>query len=80
LVVKRRFYERIHAEKIFEHNPGDHVARYVWALNYIRGKRTMDCGCGEGYGTAWLRKQGIETIGLDISREIKGKHAHLICL
>jgi cyclopropane fatty-acyl-phospholipid synthase-like methyltransferase len=60
--------ERIHAKKIFEHNAGDHVARYVWALDKIHGKTTLDCGCGEGYGTAWLIKKGVNIIGLDCSR------------
>lgn len=30
---------------------------------------TLDCGCGEGYGTAWLKKQGINIIGLDYSQQ-----------
>lgn len=45
------------------------MARYIWALDKIIGKTTLDCGCGEGYGAAWLRKQGIDIIGLDCSRE-----------
>lgn len=61
--------ERIHAKKIFTHNAGDHVARYIWALDKIIGKATLDCGCGEGYGTAWLLGQGINIIGLDCSRQ-----------
>jgi len=61
--------ERIHAKKVFSHNAGDHVARYIWALDKIIGKTTLDCGCGEGYGTAWLRKQGINIVGLDCSRQ-----------
>lgn len=61
--------ERIHAKKIFEHNAGDHVARYIWAHNKLVGKTTLDCGCGEGYGTAWLRDHGIDIVGLDCSRQ-----------
>lgn len=61
--------ERIHAKKIFEHNTGDHVARYIWACDNLIGKTTLDCGCGEGYGTAWLLGQGIDIVGLDCSRQ-----------
>jgi trans-aconitate methyltransferase len=46
-----------------------HLARYVWALRWCRGKTVLDAGCGIGYGTALLANvcRGVE--GIDSSRE-----------
>lgn len=61
--------ERIVANQRFLHNEGDHVARYVWVRDQLIGKqKTLDCGCGVGYGTSWLRKNDVDIIGIDCSR------------
>ena len=62
-----RIPERIEAEETFEYNLGDHIARYMWVLDKLAGKKTLDCGCGEGYGTDWLNKMGVDIIGIDCS-------------
>jgi SAM-dependent methyltransferase len=31
--------------------------------------RALDIGCGGGYNAAWLAEQGLESVGIDFSRE-----------
>ena len=45
----------------------EHYARYAMALEFVRGKRVLDCACGEGYGSALLAEQAATVIGLDYS-------------
>jgi SAM-dependent methyltransferase len=48
----------------------EHVYRYRFAAQFVRGKRVLDIACGEGYGTAALQKAGAaKAIGVDISEE-----------
>ncbi len=48
----------------------EHIYRYRFALNYVKGKSVLDIASGEGYGTAALSKAGVkEIIGIDISEE-----------
>lgn len=49
-----------------------HMARYEWAIDSkkITGKKVLDLGCGEGYGTKMLRDAGFDTTGMDISPEV----------
>ena len=48
----------------------EHVYRYRFAADYVRGKRVLDIACGEGYGTASLVKSGAAgVIGVDVSPE-----------
>ena len=35
----------------------------------LKEKRVLDAGCGDGFGVAWLRAQGAESIGVDISEK-----------
>lgn len=44
-----------------------HISRYQFALNYAKGKRVLDIGCGVGYGAAMLAEVAEEVIGIDIS-------------
>ena len=41
------------------------LAAYEFAEPSVSGKRVLDCGCGEGYGTALLAKRAALAIGLD---------------
>lgn len=65
--IKGCILERISATSNFIHNAGDHVARYIWASNKLKNKTTLDCGCGEAYGTRWLNDKDINIVGLDNS-------------
>lgn len=48
----------------------EHVARYRFAGSFVSGRDVVDVACGEGYGTAGLRKAGARTvIGIDVSEE-----------
>ncbi|OGL45655.1 MAG: hypothetical protein A2W05_01840 [Candidatus Schekmanbacteria bacterium RBG_16_38_10] len=47
----------------------EHLNRYLLAQKLIRGKRVLDFGCGEGYGSNILSMKASSVIGLDISRE-----------
>jgi SAM-dependent methyltransferase len=41
------------------------LAAYEHAAQYVAGQRVIDCGCGEGYGTALLAETAALTVGLD---------------
>lgn len=58
-----------------EHSGSDtfweHVHRYAFACGFVRGKRVLDIACGEGYGSAALKKAGATSVtGIDISKEV----------
>ena len=38
---------------------------YEFALSYIKDKKVLDIGCGNGYGTALMAKTAKEIVGLD---------------
>lgn len=42
-----------------------HFFAYKFAENYCRGKRVLDLGCGEGYGTYYLSQFALEAVGVD---------------
>jgi SAM-dependent methyltransferase len=45
----------------------DHIARYLFAAGFARGKRVLDVGTGLGYGAAILRASGAAAVAaLDI--------------
>lgn len=49
----------------------EHACRYRFALRFVRDKRVLDIACGEGYGTAALRRAGAGSVlGIDISQEV----------
>lgn len=48
----------------------DHVRRYLFAQQYVQGKRTADIACGTAYGTVMLQQAGAASvIGVDLSIE-----------
>jgi SAM-dependent methyltransferase len=46
-----------------------HRKLYEFALQYVEGKRVLDVGCGEGYGSAMLARKAMSVVGVDISEE-----------
>ena len=47
-----------------------HIQRYEWVSSILQGKRCLDAGCGSGYGTDFLARQGErEMVGIDISEK-----------
>lgn len=53
-------------QRIFD----DHIARYNFAKEYIKGKCVLDAACGTGYGTKTLKDGGAkEVTGVDIDEE-----------
>ncbi len=62
--------ERMVPEASGLHSFWEHIYRYRFAAQFVRGKRVLDIACGEGYGTAALMKAGApQVIGIDISAE-----------
>lgn len=47
----------------------EHMHRYAIAHELCKGKRTLDYGCGEGYGTAILAKNASSVVGVDVDPE-----------
>jgi ubiquinone/menaquinone biosynthesis C-methylase UbiE len=46
-----------------------HRRRYEFAARYVEGKRVLDVGCGEGYGSAILAETAAHVTGIDVSEE-----------
>ena len=45
----------------------EHLARYFLASQLAAGRRVLDAGCGEGYGTALLAAAGAASVvGVDV--------------
>jgi 2-polyprenyl-3-methyl-5-hydroxy-6-metoxy-1,4-benzoquinol methylase len=48
----------------------EHLNRYVFACQFVQGRRVLDIACGSGYGTDYLKRNGATVvIGVDISPE-----------
>jgi SAM-dependent methyltransferase len=46
----------------------EHMARYMFASEYTSGKLVLDAGCGTGYGSGFLAREGARcVVGIDIS-------------
>ena len=48
----------------------EHIYRYHFAANYVKGKDVLDIACGEGYGAAAFARNGAKrVVEVDISLE-----------
>jgi SAM-dependent methyltransferase len=47
-----------------------HVLAYGFAERLAAGKRVLDAGCGDGYGTALLARVASEAVGVDYERPV----------
>lgn len=45
-------------------------SRYEFAARYVEGRRVLDIGCGEGYGSAMLAEKAAHVVGTDSSEEV----------
>ncbi len=45
----------------------EHLDRYLFVLQYVKGKRVLDVACGSGYGSQLLAKEAKSVVGVDIS-------------
>ncbi|HEV3313247.1 MAG TPA: hypothetical protein VG815_22280, partial [Chloroflexota bacterium] len=52
------YTERMVPEKAHGRIFWEHIARYRFAKDFVRGKRVLDIACGEGYGASSLAKAG----------------------
>jgi 2-polyprenyl-3-methyl-5-hydroxy-6-metoxy-1,4-benzoquinol methylase len=66
-----RYTERMVPEMAHARIFWEHVGRYRFAKDFVRGKQVLDIACGEGYGTAALAKAGAARVmGIDCSSEV----------
>jgi SAM-dependent methyltransferase len=59
-----RFVPELHRGTSLE---PEHHARYRWAAPLVVGAKTLDAGCGVGWGTALLAEPAETAVGVDIS-------------
>jgi ubiquinone/menaquinone biosynthesis C-methylase UbiE len=50
----------------------EHWHRYLFAQRLAPGKVVLDVACGEGYGSAFMARQGATVIGVDVDAEAVG--------
>ena len=46
----------------------EHLHRYAFAAQFVRGKRVLDLACGEGYGSNILSKEAAYVVGVDLAQ------------
>ena len=64
--TERMVPEEAHARIFWEH-----VERYRFAKDFVRGQRVLDIACGEGYGAAALARAGARSVvGIDVSPDV----------
>lgn len=70
--------ERIsHADESLFQFYAEHIQRYEFALPWCREKRVLDAGCGTGYGSYFLKKNGAASVhGIDISHQAIAEALH----
>ena len=70
-VATNQYTERMVPEEAHGRIFWEHVARYRFAKDFVRGKRVLDIACGEGYGASSFAKAGAASVvGVDISAEV----------
>ena len=54
----------------------EHYHRYLWAAELVRGRRVLDLGSGEGFGSAILADAAASVCGIDVD-EATVEHSRL---
>lgn len=58
--------ERLHAaDPLFQADLARHLVAYRYGQRLAAGKRVLDAGCGDGYGTALLAEVARQAVGID---------------
>ncbi len=53
----------------------EHLARYRFAAQFVRGKKVLDIACGSGYGSKLLAESGAsEVVGFDCDAEMAAEN------
>lgn len=53
----------------FDYDQARHLAAYRYARGLAAGKKVLDAGCGEGWGTQTLADVAAEVVGIDYSAD-----------
>lgn len=53
----------------YEDEGGTNSARYYFARKYCKGKKVVDIGCGQGYGSSILSPLAKSILGLDYNQD-----------
>ncbi len=46
----------------------EHLHRYAFAAQFVKGRRVLDLACGEGYGSKILSSNAAHVVGIDIDK------------
>jgi len=63
----------------FDYDFSRHLAAYEYAATLVAGRRVLDAGCGEGFGTQNLAAAATEVVGIDYSQEAVDTCRRLWC-
>lgn len=63
----------------FDYDYARHMAAYLHAATLVAGRRVLDAGCGEGFGTATLAPLAAEVVGVDYSADAIRECRRLWC-
>lgn len=48
----------------------EHLKAYEFVRDFVKGKKVLEVGCGDGYGSAYLAKTAAEVTGMDYEKDI----------
>jgi ubiquinone/menaquinone biosynthesis C-methylase UbiE len=48
----------------------EHLKAYEFARDFVKGKKVLEVGCGDGYGSAYLAKVAAEVTGMDYEKDV----------
>jgi cyclopropane fatty-acyl-phospholipid synthase-like methyltransferase len=64
------YMERMVPDEAYTRVLEEHIGRYRFAKDFVRGKRVLDIAYGEGYeGAALVESSAVSVIGVDISAD-----------